>query len=72
LPRVLFTDDNYLRDYTGHGGGKAVRWEAGVVAGEASADTMSQYFQWKHRMRPHKVLLNQYPRVDDTVTPYQA
>ena len=23
LPRVLFTHDNYLRDYTGHGGGKA-------------------------------------------------
>ena len=33
--------------------------------------TMSQYFQWKHRMRPHKVLLNQYPPVDDSVTPYQ-
>ena len=23
LPRVLFTHDNYLRDYTGDGGGKA-------------------------------------------------
>jgi hypothetical protein len=31
---------------------------------------MSQYFQWKHRMRPHKVLLNQYPPVDDSVTPF--
>ena len=22
---------------------------------------MKQYFQWQHRMRPHKKLLNEYP-----------
>jgi hypothetical protein len=73
LPRVLFTHDNYLRDYTGDGGGKAAfAGKPVLLLVRHPADiTMSQYFQWKHRMRPHKVLLNQYPPVDDSVTPYQ-
>ena len=71
LPRVLFTHDNYLRDYTGHGGGKAAFTKKPVLllVRHPADITMSQYFQWKHRMRPHKVLLNQYPPVDDSVTP---
>jgi len=73
LPRVLFTHDNYLRDYTGQGGLKAAY--AGkrilLLVRHPADITMSQYFQWKHRMRPHKVLLNQYPQVDAAVTPYQ-
>jgi hypothetical protein len=72
LPRVLFTHDNYLRDYTGHGGDKAAfAGKPVLLLVRHPADiTMSQYFQWKHRMRPHKVLLNQYPPVDDSVTPF--
>ena len=72
LPRVLFTHDNYLRDYTGHGGGKAAFAKKPVLllVRHPADITMSQYFQWKHRMRPHKVLLNQYPPVDDSVTEY--
>jgi hypothetical protein len=73
LPRVLFTHDNYLRDYTGHGGGKAAFANKPVLllVRHPADITMSQYFQWKHRMRPHKVLLNQYPPVDDKVTPFE-
>ena len=73
LPRVLFTHDNYLRDYTGDGGNKgAFAGKPVLLLVRHPADiTMSQYFQWKHRMRPHKVLLNQYPVVDDRVTPYE-
>jgi len=72
LPRVLFTHDNYLRDYTGHGGGKAafIKKPVLLLVRHPADITMSQYFQWKHRMRPHKVLLNQYPPVDDSVTEY--
>ena len=72
LPRVLFTHDNYLRDYTGHGGDKAAfAGKPVLLLVRHPADiTMSQYFQWKHRMRPHKVLLNQYPPVDDSVTSF--
>jgi len=73
LPRVLFTHDNYLRDYTGDGGGKAAfAGKPVLLLVRHPADiTMSQYFQWKHRMRPHKVLLNQYPPVDHNVTPFE-
>jgi Sulfotransferase domain len=73
IPRVLFTHDNYLRDYTGHGGGKlAFAGKRVILLVRHPADiTMSQYFQWKHRMRPHKILLNEYPPRDDSVTPYQ-
>ncbi len=73
LPRVLFTHDNYLRDHTGHGGGKAAfSGKRVLLLVRHPADiTMSQYFQWKHRMRPHKVQLNQYPPVDAAVTPYE-
>ncbi len=72
LPRVLFTHDNYLRDYTGHGSGKAAFAGTPVLllVRHPADITMSQYFQWKHRMRPHKVLLNQYPPVDDSVTEF--
>ncbi len=72
LPRVLFTHDNYLRDYTGHGGGKTAFADTPVLllVRHPADITMSQYFQWKHRMRPHKVLLNQYPPVDDSVTEF--
>ena len=72
IPRVLFTHDNYLRDFTGDGGGKAAYADKRVIllVRHPADITMSQYFQWKHRMRPHKILLNQYPAVDDSVTPY--
>jgi hypothetical protein len=67
IPRILFTHDNYLRDYTGDGASKrAYREQRVVLLVRHPADvTMSQYFQWKHRMRPHKIRLNQYPLNQD-------
>ncbi|MEZ5559126.1 MAG: sulfotransferase domain-containing protein [Pseudomonadales bacterium] len=73
VPRILFTHDNYLRDYTGDGGSKrAYRDGRVVLLVRHPADvTMSQYFQWKHRMRPHKVALNEYPPVGSDLSPYE-
>jgi hypothetical protein len=73
IPRVLFTHDNYLRDYTLDGSSKrAYLGKRVVLLARHPADvTMSQYFQWKHRMRPHKVELNQYPRVSSGLDPYR-
>lgn len=73
VPRVLFTHDNYLRDYTGDLASKrAYRDERVVLLVRHPGDVaMSQYFQWKHRMRPHKVLLNDYPPAGSEVTPYE-
>lgn len=71
IPRIFFTHDNYLRDYTGDAGSKrAYANQRVVLLVRHPADvTMSQYFQWKHRMRPHKILLNQYP-ADPATSPW--
>ncbi len=73
VPRILFTHDNYLRDYTGDGGSKRAYRETPVVllVRHPADVAVSQYFQWKHRMRPHKVALNGYPPVGSDVSPYQ-
>lgn len=64
IPRLLFTHDNYLGDHTGNGRSKT-DYDARrvVLLVRDPADTaVSQYHQWKYRMRPHKKLLNDYPR----------
>jgi len=63
IPKVFFTHDNYLRDYTGHHHHK--RDYAGrkvVLLVRHPADVaVSQFFQWKYRMRPVKQRINDYP-----------
>ena len=64
VPAILFTHDNYLGDYTGHRADKAdYRPYRVVLLVRDPADTVvSQYFQWRHRMRRHKKIINDYPR----------
>ncbi len=63
-PKLLFTHDNYLRDYTGNRGSKVDYKGLPVVfLARHPADTaVSQFFQWKFRMKPHKRLINDYPK----------
>ena len=63
IPRLLFTHDNYLRDYTGNLDNRADFYDRRtVLLIRHPADVaVSQYFQWKFRMRPHKKGLNKYP-----------
>jgi hypothetical protein len=63
VPRFFFTHDNYLRDLTGHGSGKqAYAGKRVVLLVRDPADVaVSQYFQWKHRMRRRKIVINDYP-----------
>ena len=62
-PRVFFTHDNYIRDYlrqrTGleHFQGKRVV----LLARDPRDVAVSQYFQWRYRMRSRKKALNAYP-----------
>jgi hypothetical protein len=63
IPSVFFTHGNYLRDYTGNwtdkrefDGKKIV-----MLVRDPRDIAVSQYFQWKYRMRPVKKLLNDYP-----------
>lgn len=63
VPRVLFSHNNYMRDYLddwktlNHFRGKKIV----LLVRDPRDVAVSQYFQWKYRMRPHKKLLNEYP-----------
>lgn len=63
IPRVFFTHDNYLRDFTGNlGDRRDFHGKKTVLLVRNPADVaVSQFHQWKFRMRPHKKGLNQYP-----------
>src|SRR6056297_140728 len=62
-PKVLFSHNNYIRDYLGvwddldyYQGRKLV-----LLARDPRDVAVSQYFQWRYRMRPRKKALNAYP-----------
>jgi hypothetical protein len=66
IPILFFTHDNYLRDYTGtdakfenYGRAKIV-----LLVRDPRDTAVSQYFQWKHRIRPRKKVINAYPLGD--------
>jgi hypothetical protein len=63
IPKIFFTHDNYLKDYSKNGDLKAdYRDKKVVLLVRHPADVaVSQYHQWRHRMRPHKKALNRYP-----------
>ena len=66
IPKIFFTHDNYLKNFTGHADDKSDYYEKKVVLMVRNpADVaVSQYFQWKYRMRPVKKLINDYPNAD--------
>jgi hypothetical protein len=66
IPRIFFTHDNYLKDFTGHAEDKSDYYDKKIVLMVRNpADVaVSQYFQWKYRMRPGKKLINDYPNAD--------
>ncbi|MGH6914617.1 MAG: sulfotransferase domain-containing protein, partial [Geminicoccales bacterium] len=63
VPRVLFSHGNYVRDYTGSWHDKQPFYDRKVLllARDPRDVAVSQYFQWKYRMRPVKKMLNDYP-----------
>ena len=67
IPRVFFTHDNYVRDYTGHADVKSDYADRKVVLMVRNpADVaVSQFFQWKHRMKSNKIDLLGFPQRDD-------
>ncbi len=67
IPTLFFTHGNYLRDYTGHFDSVVEDFsELPVVllVRDPRDVAISQFFQWQHRMRPHKKRLNDYPDHD--------
>jgi Sulfotransferase domain len=69
VPRVLFTHDNYLADFTGTSNSKSdYAGKRIVLLVRNPADTaVSQFFQWKHRMKRRKKVINAYPASDANV-----
>jgi hypothetical protein len=63
IPKLLFTHANYIRDWTGEWQGR--RHFHGVrtvlLIRHPCDVAVSQYHQWRHRMRPWKTVLNRYP-----------
>ena len=64
IPTILFMHDNYLRDYTDksdfkmdYNGKKLI-----LLVRDPVDVAVSQYYQWRHRMRESKELVNPYPR----------
>jgi len=72
IPKIFFTHDNYIKDYTGETDSKASFYGKKVVllVRNPKDIAVSQYFQWQHRMRPAKKKLNQYPPHGTDVSAY--
>ncbi len=63
IPKIFFTHDNYLKDYTKDATSKKAYYDKRVVLMVRNpADVaVSQYNQWKYRMRAGKKKINAYP-----------
>jgi Sulfotransferase domain len=72
IPKIFFTHDNYLKDYSRHADTKVdYRDKKVLLLVRHPADVaVSQYHQWRYRMRPHKKALNRYPDHDEDVEIY--
>jgi hypothetical protein len=72
VPKLFFTHDNYLKDYTGHKDSKAdyYRHKVVLLVRDPRDVAVSQFFQWKFRMRPGKKDLNLYPEHGSEISLY--
>lgn len=63
IPSIFFTHDNYLKDYTGNTDNKSDYYDKKVIllVRHPADVAVSQYFQWRHRMKPKKKAINDYP-----------
>jgi hypothetical protein len=63
IPKIFFTHDNCLRGYTGNVDSKKDFYDKKTVLlmRDPRDVAVSQFFQWKYRMRPEKKALNNYP-----------
>jgi hypothetical protein len=63
VPKIFFTHDNYIKDFTGDFDTKKPFYGKRVVllARDPRDVAVSQFFQWKFRIKPSKVAINNYP-----------
>jgi len=72
IPRIFFTHDNYLRGYTGNVDSKKDFYKKKTVllVRNPRDVAVSQFFQWKYRMRPEKKAMNKYPAHEADISVY--
>ncbi len=70
IPKIFFTHDNYVKDYTGNADNKADYYGKKIIllVRNPADVAVSQYHQWLHRMRPKKKALNDYPAHGEEVS----
>lgn len=63
VPKIFFTHDNYIKDFTGDYESKRPFYGKRVVllARDPRDVAVSQFFQWKFRVKPSKIAINNYP-----------
>jgi hypothetical protein len=63
IPSVLFTHGNYVHSYTNNLDSKVDFYGKRLIllVRDPRDVAVSQFFQWKHRMRPWKKTINNYP-----------
>ncbi|MCZ6830847.1 MAG: sulfotransferase domain-containing protein [Gammaproteobacteria bacterium] len=69
-PRIFFTHDNYLRSYTGNRDTKLDYYHKNtlLLVRQPQDVAVSQFFQWKYRMRKRKKVINRYPPHDADIS----
>ncbi len=72
IPKIFFTHDNYLRQFTGNVDSKQDFYHKKTVllVRKPQDVAVSQFFQWKYRMRPDKKAMNNYPEHDADISVY--
>jgi hypothetical protein len=72
IPRIFFTHDNYLRGFTGNVDSKKDFYHKKTVllVRNPIDVAVSQFFQWKYRMRPEKKAMNKYPEHEANISVY--
>lgn len=63
IPRILFSHDNYIKDFTGNTESKVDYYGKKLIllVRDPADVAVSQFFQWKFRMPRRKKSLNTYP-----------
>jgi len=68
IPKIFFTHDNYIKDLIGDSKQPFHDKRVVLLVRDPRDVAVSQYFQWKFRMKPAKVALNDYPPRDTEIS----
>ncbi len=73
VPRVLFTHDNYLKDYTGNAESKSdfAGRKVVLLVRDPRDVSVSQFFQWRFRMKPEKIVMNRFPPREEDLSLFE-